>query len=333
VVWHFQTVHHNLWDFDVASPPLLFEMHRNGETIPAIAIGSKTANLFLLNRETGKPVFGVEERPVPESDVPGEATSPTQPFPLKPAPVATQKITPDDAWGIDDADRSWCRDELSKAHTGPIFTPPSLTGTITMPGNIGGMNWGGMTYDPQHDLLVLPSNNFAAEMRLIPRADFESMRESRGRKIDGDWEFAPQRGTPYGMMRRLLLSPKRLPCTAPPWSRLIAISTSSGEKKWEVPLGRFSPKVPEAWGSISLGGPISTAGGLVFIGSTLAPALYAFDIQTGRLLWTGNLATSPKATPMTYQGPDGKQYVVVSAGGYGIPDFSPLGDYVVAFSL
>lgn len=202
-----------------------------------------------------------------------------------------------------------------------------------MPGNIGGMNWGGMTYDPDHDLLVLPSNNIAAEVRLIPRADFESMRDSRNRKLNGDWEFAPQRGTPYGMMRRLLLSPKRLPCNAPPWGTLIAISAASGEKKWEVPLGRFSPKLPEAWGSISLGGPMSTAGGLVFIGSTLAPALYAFDIQTGRLLWTGNLPTSPKATPMTYQGPDGKQYVVVSAGGYGIPDVSPLGDYVVAFSL
>lgn len=333
MAWHFQTVHHNLWDFDVATPPLLFDMHRNGETIPAIAIGSKTANLFILNRETGKPIFGVEERSVPKSDVPGEVTSPTQPFPVKPAPVAIQKITPDDAWGVDDADKVWCRDELSKSHTGPIFTPPSLVGTITMPGNIGGMNWGGMTYDPQHDLLVLPSNNLAAEMRLIPRADFESMRESKGRRLDGDWEFAPQRGTPYGMMRRLLLSPKRLPCTAPPWSRLIAISASTGEKKWEVPLGRFSPKVPQEWGSISLGGPMSTAGGLVFVGSTLAPALYAFDIQTGRLLWTGELPTSPKATPMTYQGPDGKQYVVVSAGGYGIPNLSPLGDYVIAFSL
>lgn len=333
VVWHFQTVHHNLWDFDVASPPLLFEMHRNGETIPAIAIGSKTANLFILNRETGQPIFGVEERPVPKSDVPGEVASPTQPFPIKPAPVAIQNITPDDAWGIDDADRAWCRAELSKAHTGSIFTPPSLTETITRPGNIGGMNWGGMAYDPQNGLLILPSNNIAAEVRLIPRADFESLRDSRNRKLNGDWEFAPQRGTPYGMMRRFLLSPKRLPCTAPPWGTLIAISTITGDKKWEVPLGRFSPKVPQEWGSISLGGPIATAGGLVFIGSTLVPALYAFDIQTGHLLWTGDLPTSAKATPMTFEGPNGKQYVVVSAGGYGVPDLSPLGDYVVAFSL
>jgi len=332
-VWHFQTVHHDLWDFDVATPPLLFDMHRNGAVVPAIAIGSKTGNLFILNRETGQPIFGVEERPVPQTDVPGEATAPTQPFPLKPAPVTTQKMTPDDAWGIDEADRKWCHDEISKLRTGGIFTPPSLQGTLSMPGNVGGQNWGGMAYDPIHDLLVLPQNHFAAEARLIPRADYESLRESRGRKIDGDWEFAPQRGAPYGMMRRFLLSPKRLPCTPPPWGALLAIQASTGEKKWEVPLGQFSPRLPAKFGSISLGGPIATAGGLVFIASTLDSAIYAFDSETGQQLWKGDLPTSGKATPMTFQGPDGKQYVVISAGGYGIPDLSPLGDYVVAFSL
>jgi quinoprotein glucose dehydrogenase len=346
-VWHFQTVHHDLWDFDVATPPLLFDLHRNGsgaqtafgaggarsDVIPAIAIGSKTGNLFILNRENGQPVFGVEERPVPKSDVPGEETAPTQPFPLKPAPVSVQKMTVDDAWGIDEADRKWCHDEISKLRTGPIFTPPSLQGTLSMPGNVGGQNWGGMAYDAVHDLLILPQNHIAAEVRLIPRADYESLRDSRGRKIDGDWEFAPQRGAPYGMMRRLLLSPKRLFCTAPPWATLLAIQASTGDKKWEVPLGQLSPRLPASFGSISLGGPIATAGGLVFIASTLDSALYAFDSETGQQLWKGDLPTSGKATPMTFQGPDGKQYVVISAGGYGIPGLSPLGDYVVAFSL
>lgn len=333
MVWYFQTVHHNLWDYDVATPPLLFDIHRNGSTIPAIAIGSKTGNIFILNRETGKPIFGVEERPVPKSDVPGETAAATQPFPLKPAPTTAQTISAEDAWGIDDPDRNWCRAEMSKLRTGGIFTPPSLQGTLQIPGNIGGQNWGGFTYDPEEDLLVLPSNHLAAEVRLIPRADYESLRNSRGRKIDGDWEFAPQRGTPYGMMRRFLFSPKRLPCTPPPWGTLTAISASTGEKKWEVPLGQLSPKVPAAWGSVSLGGPMATAGGLVFIGSTVAPALYAFDIKTGQQLWKGDLPSSAKATPMTYQGPDGKQYIAVSAGGYGIPDLSPLGDYVIAFAL
>ncbi|HEX3682637.1 MAG TPA: pyrroloquinoline quinone-dependent dehydrogenase [Bryobacteraceae bacterium] len=332
-VWHFQTVHHDLWDFDVATPPLLFDIHRDGSLLPAIAIGSKTGNLFILNRENGQPIFGVEERPVPKSDVPGEQAAATQPFPLKPAPVSVQNMTADDAWGIDQADRKWCRDEISKLRTGPIFTPPSLQGTLSMPGNVGGQNWGGMAYDAVHDLLILPQNHIAAEVRLIPRSDYESLRDSRGRKIDGDWEFAPQRGAPYGMMRRLLLSPKRLFCTAPPWATLLAIQAATGDKKWEVPLGQLSPRLPAGFGSISLGGPIATAGGLVFIASTLDSAIYAFDSETGQQLWKGDLPTSGKATPMTFQGPDGKQYVVISAGGYGIPNLSPLGDYVVAFSL
>ncbi len=333
-VWHFQTVHHDLWDYDVATPPLLFDIHRDGKTIPAIAVGSKTANLFILNRETGEPIFGVEERPVPKSDVPGEVASPTQPFPIKPAPTSAQTMTAAEAFGVDDADRSYCRAEIAKLRTTGIFTPPSLQGNLMMPGNVGGQNWGGMAYDPAHQLLVLPSNHLAAEVRLIPRAGLDGLRASkRERRIDGDWEIAPQHGAPYGMMRRFLLSPKRVPCTPPPWGTLLAIDTTTGDKKWEVPLGQFSPKLPANWGSISLGGPITTAGGLVFIGSTFVPALYAFDIETGQQLWKGDLPTSAKATPMTFEGPDGKQYIVVCAGGYGIPDLSPLGDYVVAFTL
>lgn len=333
MVWHFQTVHHDLWDYDVATPPLLFDIHRAGKTIPAIAIGSKTANLFILNRENGRPVFGVEERPVPHSDVPGEKTSPTQPFPLKPLPISAQTISVADAFGTDEKNREWCRAEMSKLHMGGIFTPPSLQGTLQLPGNIGGQNWGGMTFDPLHGLLILPTNHLAAEVRLVPREDYESLRNSRNRKIDGDWEFAPQRGTPYGMMRRILLAPNRVPCTPPPWGTLLAISVDTGEKKWEVPLGQFSPKLPAQWGSLSLGGPIATAGDLVFTGGTLLPALYAFDVQTGEQLWKHDLPASAKATPMTFRAPNGKQYLVVTAGGFGIPDLSPLGDYVIAFSL
>jgi quinoprotein glucose dehydrogenase len=332
-VWHFQTVHHDLWDYDVATSPLLFDFKKDGKTVPAIAIGSKTGNIFILNRETGVPLFGVEERPVPKSDVPGETASPTQPFPLKPAPVTVQKMTVDDAWGIDDADRQWCRDEISKLRTEGIFTPPSLNGSLLMPGNIGGMNWGGFAYDPTRDLLILPNNHLATEVRLIPRADYEEMRTSASRKLDGDWEFAPQRGTPYGMMRRFLLGPRRIPCTPPPWGTLIAIQASTGEKKWEVPLGRLSAKLPEAFGSLSLGGPVVTAGGLIFIAGTLDPSIYAFDIETGKQLWRGDLPTSARSSPMTYQGPDGKQYVLVSAGSHQPGGSQPLGDYVVAFTM
>jgi quinoprotein glucose dehydrogenase len=338
IAWYFQTVHHDLWDYDVATPPLLLDIQQNGASVPAIAIGSKTGNLFILNRENGKPIFGVEERPVPKSDVPGEMAAPTQPFPLKPAAVTPQKMTIDDAFGIDDADRKWCRDEIAKLRTGTIFTPPSLAGTLITPGNVGGMNWGGMAFDPTRNLLVLPSSHLAAEVRLIPRADFEGLENSRGRTIDGDWEFARQTGTPYGMMRRMLLSPKRVPCTPPPWGTLLAIDTRTGDKKWEVPLGHFpglngGPGLPNQFGSISLGGPIVTAGGIVLVAGTLDSAIYAFDVETGNELWRGVLPTSARSTPMTYQGPDGKQYIIVCAGGHGIPGAGPLGDYVIAFSL
>ncbi len=313
-------------------------MQKDGVTIPAIAVGSKTGNLFLLNRESGKPIWGVEERAVPKSDVPGESASPTQPFPLKPAPLTSQTMTAADAWGVDEADRKWCRDEIGGLRTEGIFTPPSVKGSLSIPGNIGGQNWGGMAYDPVHHLLVLPDNHIAAEVKLIPRADYESLRNSGGRRLNGDWEFAPQRGTPYGMMRRFLLGPKHLPCTAPPWGTLLAVDTTTGDKKWEVPLGRLSigkdhPATPAEWGSIVLGGPIATGGGLVFVAGTLDNAIYAFNVETGKQLWRGDLPTSARATPMTYRGPDGKQYLVIVAGGHQPAGSQPLGDYVVAFTL
>ena len=333
MVWYFQTVHHDLWDYDVASPPLLFDVHRSGRSIPAVAAGSKTGNLFILNRETGKPIFGVEERPVPQSDVPGEATSPTQPFPVLPRPLTSQRMTAADAWGMEDADRNWCRAEIEKLRTDGVFTPPSLRGSLMMPGNIGGMAWGGAAYDELHDLLILPQNHLASEVRLIERARFDetrtATRKEEGRNINGDWEFARQLGTPYAMMRRFLRGPKGLPCTPPPWGTLLAISASTGERKWEVPLGEFAPGHPE-FGSPVLGGPIVTAGGLVFIGGTFDSAIYAFHSETGKQLWKGVLPNSARATPMTYQGPDDRQYVVISAGGHGQ---SPPGDSVVAFAL
>ncbi len=336
-VWHFQTVHHDLWDYDVASPPVLFDVRRNGVTIPAVGVGSKTGNFFILNRETGQPIFGVEERPVPKTDVAGEVSSPTQPFPLTPRPLAPQSLAADDIWGVDDADRAACRAEIGKLRSEGIFTPPSLRGSLMVPGNIGGMAWGGAAYDRDHDLLIIPTNRLVAEVRLIPRASFEQQR-SEGRSIGGDWEFAAQRGTPYGMARRMVLSPgHHLPCNRPPWGTLTAVSASTGEVKWEVPLGRLrgTEGIPQAseWGSIALGGPIVTGGGLIFMAGTLDPAIYAFDVERGIQLWKGDLPTSARSTPMTYRAANGKQYVVVCAGGHGVEGGSSLGDYVVAFAL
>jgi len=337
-VWHFQTVHHDLWDYDVASPPILFDVHRDGKTIPAVGVGSKTAHFFILNRETGEPIFGVEERPVPASDTPGEVASATQPFPVAPRALSPQaKLTPENVWAATKEDRQWCRDEVGKLRSEGVFTPPSLHGTLLLPGNIGGMAWGGAAFDPAHHLLIIPANNLPTEVFLIPRADFISERNA-GRNLNGDWEFAPMTGTPYGMKRRTLRSPGGSLCNAPPWGTLNAVDADTAEIKWKVPLGQMpsigkSPGGPPIFGSIALGGPIVTAGGLIFMAGTLDPAIRAFDVVTGKQLWKGELPTSARSTPMTFQGPDGKQYVVVSAGGHGIQGGPPLGDYVVAFTL
>jgi quinoprotein glucose dehydrogenase len=337
-VWYFQTVHHDLWDYDVASPPILFDFHKNGKTIPAVGVGSKTAHFFILNRETGQPIFGVEERPVPASDTPGEVSSPTQPFPVAPRALSPQgKLTADNVWGATDADKKWCQEEVGQLRSEGVFTPPSLHGTVLLPGNIGGLAWGGAAFDPAHHLVIIPTNNMATEVFLIPRADFMNERTA-GRNFNGDWEFAPMTGTPYGMKRRTLRSPNGSLCNPPPWGMLNAVDADTAEVKWTVPLGQFpsigsAPTGPPENGAISLGGPIITAGGLIFIAATIDPAIRAFDISNGKELWKGELPTSARSTPMTFQAPNGNQYVVVSAGGHGIRGGPPLGDYVVAFTL
>jgi quinoprotein glucose dehydrogenase len=329
-VWHFQTVHHDLWDYDVAAPPLLFDVHKQGKTIAAVGAGSKSGNFFVLDRATGKPIFGVEERPVPQTDVAGEQTAPTQPFPVSPVALAPQGIA--EPWGATEADRAFCTSEMSKLRREGVFTPPSISGSFQLPGNIGGMAWGGAAYDPAHRMLLIPTNNIGAEVRLIPRADFNRERETAGRKVDGDWEFAEQRGTPYGVARRLLLSPSGLPCIAPPWGVLNGVDADTGKVKWTIPTGSFKPGVAPP-GSIALGGPIVTAGGLVFMAGTLDPAIYAYDVETGKQLWRGELPTSARAMPMTFRGKDGRQYLVIAAGGHGVKGMGETGDYLVAFAL
>jgi quinoprotein glucose dehydrogenase len=349
-VWHFQTVHHDLWDYDVASPPILFDFHpsvhkthaggpgwrKDGRTIAAVAVASKTGHLFILDRETGTPLIPVEERPVPKSDVPGEVASPTQPFPSAPRALAPTALKPEEAWGATEEDRAWCRTTISALRADGFFTPPSLKGTLVIPGNVGGMAWGGIAHDRINELLIMPVNNLAAEVRLIPRDATETERQAG--RLSGDFEYHPQLGTRYGMVRRFLLAPNtRLPCTPPPWGTLVAVKAATGEIAWQVPLGQFpgTEKIPglEQSGSIALGGPIATAGGIVFTAGTFEPAIYAFDSRTGEQLWKGALPTSARATPMTYRARDGRQYVVVAAGGHGASIGPPLGDYLVAFAL
>ena len=334
VAWGFQLVHHDLWDYDAASPPLLATLRHNGQDVPVVIQGNKTGFLYVLNRDTGAPVFPVEERPVPQSDVPGEVTSPTQPFPLAPPPLAPQKLSADDAWGLTPDDRQACSNRIRGLQNEGIFTPPTLKGTLAIPGNVGGMNWSGYAFDPQSNLLVANTNNLVFKVKLIPRAQYEQ-HESHSEP----GEYSPQSGTPYGMFRAPLLSPSaHLPCSAPPWGTLTAVDMAEGKIRWQVPLGSMQnfggSHAPVPPGSISLGGPIVTAGGLVFIAGTIDPFLRAFDLATGEELWKGSLPASGHATPMTYQlRPGGKQFLVIASGGHAKLTEEPQSDALVAFTL
>ena len=334
VVWHFQVVHHDLWDYDVASQPMLITIKRRGRSVDAVAVGTKIGHLFLLDRDTGKPLFPVEERAVPQTNVPGEQTSPTQPFPTLPHALVPQRLTPDDVWGLTPADKEACRERLKKLRSEGVFTPPSIEGTLIFPGNVGGMNWSGMAYDAAHNLVIVNTNRLATVARLIPRDEYNRMRATpTGERLSG--EFAQQKGTPYAMHREPFLGPSGAPCNAPPWGTLAAVDANTGGLRWEVPLGMIPklgmfPKASE-WGSINLGGAAVTAGGLVFVAAAMDTYLRAFDVETGKELWRGELPASAQAAPMTYE-IGGKQYVVICAGGHGKLD-TKRGDAVIAFAL
>jgi quinoprotein glucose dehydrogenase len=336
VAWYFQFVHHNLWDYDTPSQPLLIDYPHNGQMVPALVQNTKMGLIYVFDRRTGEPLVPIEERPAPTQGVaPGEWLSPTQPWPVGMPAVATQGLTPDDAWGFTPIDRWLCKNRIEELNYGPMFTPPSLKGTVLMPGAAGGPDWGGGAYDPKSHLMVVASTGVPLVITLVPR---ETVTINKDQAIEtGKPMMFPSAGTPYVAKMEPLLSPLGTPCTAPPWAKFVAVDLVQKKIAWEVPLGSidklahlpFAADIP--YGTPGAGGPLVTAGGLAFIGFTLDDRIRAFDLHTGEILWKADLPAAAMATPMSYE-VNGQQYVVIPAGGHSMYG-STKGDSVVAYKL
>jgi quinoprotein glucose dehydrogenase len=346
-VWGFQTVHHDLWDYDIAAEPVLFQFRNR---IPAIAITTKTGMVFVLNRLTGVPLYPVYEKPVPQSHIPGEKTSPTQPFSSLPN-LAPLTFNANQVFGASDKDKSFCHDKVASLVNQGIFTPISTDGTLLYPGSVGGVEWGSPAIDPHSGIMYSNANALAFDIRLIPRRpETTGLLDRMDRKFHEWWtswtptselppdqrfrapdtaghELSTQAGTPYQIFREPLISPSGLPCTPQPWSAMVAINLNTGKRLWSEPLGTMIDG--KQTGSISAGGPIVTGGDLVFSASTSDPYLRALDPLTGHELWRGKLPAAAQATPMTYKIGQ-RQFVAICVRGSAN---GAVADSVVAFAF
>lgn len=313
-IWHFQVVHHDVWDYDLPCQPALITIRRNGRTFDAVAQMTKMGLVFLFERETGKPVFPIEERPVPASDVPGEQLWPTQPFPLKPPPLNRLAFLEEDITTLSPEAHAAVRKIWKESRAGRIYTPPSMQGTIVHPGFRGGVLYGGCSFDPKRNRLFVNSDENTN--RIVLEA------------------APPDRGYPYHLTERIrLYDPEGYPAIKPPWGYMTAIDLDKGEFVWRVVNGEFpeltARGIPKT-GTPSNGGSIATAGGLVFAAGTFDEKIRAYDSDTGEVLWEYKLEAAGFATPCTYE-VNGRQYVTIAAGGG--KGFTKPGDAIVTFSL
>jgi quinoprotein glucose dehydrogenase len=350
-LWHFQMVHHDVWDGDASAPPLLFDVKQGGKTIPAVAMMSKNGLVFIADRVSGKPIFGVEERPVPQSEVPGERTAKTQPFPLKPAPLSRMTMTPGDIATVTPELEAACRKLIEGVQLGGPYLPVAYNKLrLQLPGNHGGINWGGASFSPQLGYMFVNSNDYgqlqgyADRTTATPAADAGrgdpelAQQQGRGRgrgagRGGGGGGGAPFAAVPGG--GRFKDEASNMMCTQPPWGQLTAIDVNTGEFAWRVPLGITDTLPPEKQktGRPGNGGSIVTAGGVVFIGATDDSRFRAFDAKNGKELWVVKLGAAAHATPSTYLARDGRQYVVITSTGGGFLDAPTADDSITAFAL
>ncbi|HVW11527.1 MAG TPA: pyrroloquinoline quinone-dependent dehydrogenase [Bryobacteraceae bacterium] len=337
-LWHFQVVHHDIWDGDMTGAMALIDVKKGGKTIPAIAAINKLGLLFLLDRTNGNPIFGVEERPVPASEVPLERASKTQPFPVKPAPLARNSMTAEDIDTVTPEIEAGCKKLIEGVQMGGPYLPPAYNRLrVQFPGNHGGVNWFGTSFNPQLGYLFVNTNELGQLSGLKDHDPKSGRANGRGvgNRVDPD---GPYEGVPGGgrfSLPALEGSTQQIPCQQPPWGELTAVNVNTGEFAWRVPLGVTDSLPPDKQktGRPGNGGTIATAGGLVFVGATDDARFRAFDAKTGKELWTYKLKGAAEATPITYQGRDGRQYVVITATGGGFFNNPVVDDSVIAFAL
>lgn len=335
VVWHYQLVHHDLWDYDTPAAPILVDIQKDGKSRAVVIQVTKQGLVFTFDRETGEPVYPIHERPVPQSKIAGEYSSPTQPFPEKPRPLIDVDLNPEnDAFGMLWFDKVACRERLAGLHSEGIFTPVSEDKTFMFPGSLGGANWGGGTFWPEKNILVLNLNTAPFEGRLVPNAG----KKAQDKVVAHGTEMTvTMKDSPYTIVTDTVTSPIGAPCTKPPWGKLVGIDMGTGEVLWESALGSIHEMAPFPvpfeinWGTPNLGGAMATGGGLTFIAATMDRRFRAFDSRTGENLWSTPLPVDAAAVPMTYE-LNGRQYVVIAAGGHKM--FSRgTGDYIMAYAL
>ncbi|NRB56961.1 MAG: membrane-bound PQQ-dependent dehydrogenase, glucose/quinate/shikimate family [Salinicola sp.] len=331
VRWRRQFVHHDLWDMDTPAQPVLLDLQTPDGMLPAVIQPTKQGSLYVLDRGTGEPIVAIDEVKAPNGAVEGDFTAATQPrstLNLLPPP-----LTGSDMWGASPIDQMVCRIQFHSLDYRGQYTPPSLEGSLVYPGNVGVFNWSGVAVDPARQAMFTSPNYLAFVSRLIPRDEEDSPAASASEQ-----GVQPNRGAPYAVELGPFLSILGLPCQAPPWGQVAGIDLGSREVVWQHRNGTtrdsmpFDLPIPLSVGVPALGGPMTTAGGVSFLSGTLDQYLRAYDLTSGRELWKSRLPAGGQATPMTYRGADGRQYVVVTAGGHGTFG-SRMGDYVVAYAL